>query len=203
MSKYREVQNRLNQILERADVGDRVSRSIDLFLTSLVIINIISITLESVPRFYAAYKLLFIWIEIISVGIFTVEYLCRVWVAPSKVPGQYSFAVACKARAKYMLSFSGLVDLLSILPFYLRAFFPYLDLRVLRALRLLRILKLSHYNSAVEDLFEAINEEKRSFYAASYLFAILFILSSTLIYFAEYRTHPTGFQSIPDSMYWA
>ena len=43
MSKYREVQNRLNQILERADVGDRVSRSIDLFLTALVIINIISI----------------------------------------------------------------------------------------------------------------------------------------------------------------
>lgn len=203
MSKYREVQNRLNQILERADVGDRVSRSIDLFLTALVIINIISITLESVPRFYVAYKLLFTWIEIISVGIFTIEYLCRVWVAPSKVPGPYSFAVAFKARAKYMLSFSGLVDLLSILPFYLRAFFPYLDLRILRALRLLRILKLSHYNSAMEDLFEAINEEKRSFYAASYLFAILFILSSTLMYFAEYRTHPTGFQSIPDSMYWA
>ncbi len=203
MSKYREVQNRLNQILERADVGDRVSRSIDLFLTALVIINIISITLESVPRFYSAYKTLFIWIEIISVGIFTVEYLCRVWVAPSKISGPRSFVGACKARAKYMLSFSGLVDLLSILPFYLRAFFPYLDLRILRALRLLRILKLSHYNSAMEDLFEAINEEKRSFYAASYLFAILFILSSTLIYFAEYRTHPTGFQSIPDSMYWA
>ena len=203
MSKSREVQNRLNQILERADVGDRVSRSIDLFLTALVIINIISITLESVPRFYSAYKTLFIWIEIISVGIFTVEYLCRVWVAPSKISGPRSFVGACKARAKYMLSFSGLVDLLSILPFYLRAFFPYLDLRILRALRLLRILKLSHYNSAMEDLFEAINEEKRSFYAASYLFAILFILSSTLMYFAEYRTHPTGFQSIPDSMYWA
>ena len=203
MSKYIEVQNRLSQILERADVGDRVSRNIDLFLMALVVVNIISITLESAPQIYADHKKLFIWIEIISVGIFTVEYLCRVWVAPSKVPGPYSFAVACKARAKYMLSFSGLVDLLSILPFYLRAFFPYLDLRILRALRLLRILKLSHYNSAMEDLFEAINEEKRSFYAASYLFAILFILSSTLMYFAEYRTHPTGFQSIPDSMYWA
>jgi voltage-gated potassium channel len=203
MSKYQEVQNRLNQILERADVGDRVSRRIDLFLTALVIVNIISITLESVPHIYAEYKTLFTWIEIISVGIFTVEYLCRVWVAPSKISGPCSFADACKARTKYMLSFSGLVDLLSILPFYLRAFFPYLDLRILRALRLLRILKLSHYNSAMEDLFEAINEERRSFYAASYLFAILFILSSTLMYFAEYRTHPTGFQSIPDSMYWA
>ena len=81
MSKYIEVQNRLSQILERADVGDRVSRNIDLFLMALVVVNIISITLESVPRFYAAYKLLFTWIEIISVGIFTIEYLCRVWVA--------------------------------------------------------------------------------------------------------------------------
>ncbi|WP_347835209.1 ion transporter [uncultured Planktomarina sp.] len=203
MSKYREVQDRLNQILERADVGDRASRSIDLFLTVLVIVNIIAITLDSVPQIHTEYKALFEWIEIISVGIFTLEYLCRIWVAPSAVSGPRSFVGGCKERAKYMLSFSGLVDLLSILPFYLRAFFPYLDLRILRALRLLRILKLSHYNSAMEDLFEAIIEERRSFYAASYLFAILFILSSTLMYFAEYRTHPTGFQSIPDSMYWA
>ena len=203
MSKYLAVQNRLNQILERADFGDRVSRSTDMFFTALVIVNIISITLESVPWIYAAHKSLFTWIEIISVGIFTIEYLCRVWVAPTKISGPRNFASACKSRAKYMLSFSGLVDLLSILPFYLRSFFPFLDLRILRALRLLRILKLSHYNSAMEDLFEAIFEERRSFYAASYLFAILFILSSTLMYFAEYRTHPTGFQSIPDSMYWA
>jgi len=203
MSKYLAVQNRLNQILERADFGDRVSRSTDMFFTALVIVNIISITLESVPWIYAAHKSLFTWIEIISVGIFTIEYLCRVWVAPTKISGPRNFASACKSRAKYMLSFSGLVDLLSILPFYLRSFFPFLDLRILRALRLLRILKLSHYNSAMEDLFEAIFEERRSFYAASYLFAILFILSSTLMYFAEYRSHPTGFQSIPDSMYWA
>ena len=203
MSKYLAVQNRLNQILERADFGDRVSRSTDMFFTALVIVNIISITLESVPWIYAAHKSLFTWIEIISVGIFTIEYLCRVWVAPTKISGPRNFASACKSRAKYVLSFSGIVDLLSILPFYLRSFFPFLDLRILRALRLLRILKLSHYNSAMEDLFEAIFEERRSFYAASYLFAILFILSSTLMYFAEYRTHPTGFQSIPDSMYWA
>lgn len=203
MSKYLAVQNRLNQILERADFGDRVSRSTDMFFTALVIVNIISITLESVPWIYAAHKSLFTWIEIISVGIFTIEYLCRVWVAPTKISGPRNFGSAWKSRVKYMLSFSGLVDLLSILPFYLRSFFPFLDLRILRALRLLRILKLSHYNSAMEDLFEAIFEERRSFYAASYLFAILFILSSTLMYFAEYRTHPTGFQSIPDSMYWA
>jgi len=60
MSKYIEVQNRLSQILERADVGDRISRNIDLFLMALVIVNIISITLESVPQISADHKKLFI-----------------------------------------------------------------------------------------------------------------------------------------------
>jgi voltage-gated potassium channel len=164
---------------------------------ALVVVNIISITLESVPHIYADHKNLFIWIEIISVGIFTIEYLCRVWVAPRQISGPYGFSGACKARFKYMLSFSGLVDLLSILPFYLRAFFPYLDLRILRALRLLRILKLSHYNSAMEDLFDAIFEERRSFYAASYLFAILFILSSTLMFLLNMRPIQRAFSQFP------
>ena len=94
MSKYLAVQNRLNQILERADFGDRVSRSTDMFFTALVIVNIISITLESVPWIYAAHKSLFTWIEIISVGIFTIEYLCRVWVAPTKISGPRNFGSA-------------------------------------------------------------------------------------------------------------
>jgi voltage-gated potassium channel len=89
------------------------------------------------------------------------------------------------------------------LPFYLQSIFPYLDLRILRTLRLLRILKLSYYNSAFKDLYEAIFEERKSFYAASYLFIVLLIVSSSLIYFAEHQVHPTGFKSIPGSMYWA
>jgi voltage-gated potassium channel len=102
-----------------------------------------------------------------------------------------------------MLSVNGIIDLLSILPFYLQFILPGLDLRVLRTLRLLRILKLSTYNSALSDLIEAIREERRSFIAAGYIFVVMFIIASSLIYFAEHKIHPTHFNSIPDSMYWA
>ena len=78
-----------------------------------------------------------------------------------------------------------------------------MDLRILRTLRLLRILKLSTYNSALSDLIEAIREERRSFIAAGYIFVVMFIIASSLIYFAEHQNHPTHFNSIPDSMYWA
>ena len=102
-----------------------------------------------------------------------------------------------------MLSFSGVIDLVSILPFYLQALFPGLDLRVLRTLRLLRIFKLSNYNTAIEDLFSAVYEERKSFIAALYLFVIAFVLTSSLIYYAENDVQPEKFASIPDAMYWS
>ena len=89
------------------------------------------------------------------------------------------------------------------MPFYLQALFPGLDLRVLRTLRLLRIFKLSNYNTAIEDLFSAVYEERKSFIAALYLFVIAFVLTSSLIYYAENEVQPDKFASIPDAMYWS
>jgi voltage-gated potassium channel len=200
---YHRVQKRLYEVLEPAVYGDKTSRNSDLFFTALVVINVISVTLESVPALYENYQDLFRTLEIVSVIIFTVEYFGLLWAAPSQDKTNQSLLNNLKYRISYIFSFNGLVDLISILPFYLQSIFPYLDLRILRTLRLLRILKLSYYNSAFKDLFEAIFEERKSFYAASYLFIVVLIVSSSLIYFAEHKVHPTGFQSIPGSMYWA
>ena len=156
-------------------------------------------TLESVDSLHAAYQRAFQYFEIFSIIIFSIEYLLRVWVAPLK----YAEFNGEGARAKYILSLNGIIDLLSIIPFYLQFLLPGLDLRILRTLRLLRILKLSTYNSALSDLIEAIQEERRSFIAAGYIFVVMFIIASSLIYFAEHKNHPTHFTSIPDSMYWA
>lgn len=200
---YHRLQKRLYEILEPAVYGDKTSRNSDLFFTALVVINVVSVTLESVPALYESYQNFFRALEIVSVIIFTIEYFGRLWSAPSQDTANQSLLNNLKYRISYVFSFNGLVDLISILPFYLQSIFPYLDLRILRTLRLLRILKLSYYNSAFKDLFEAIFEERKSFYAASYLFIVVLIVSSSLIYFAEHKVHPTGFQSIPGSMYWA
>jgi voltage-gated potassium channel len=200
---YYRFQKRLYEILEPAVYGDKTSRNSDLFFTALVIINVVSVTLESVHSLYDSYHQVFRYLEIVSVIIFTVEYFGRLWSAPSQDTTNQSVANNFKHRMGYVFSFNGLVDLVSIIPFYLQSIFPYLDLRILRTLRLLRILKLSYYNSAFKDLFEAIFEERKSFYAASYLFIVVLIVSSSLIYFAEHKVHPTGFKSIPGSMYWA
>ena len=77
-----------------------------------------------------------------------------------------------------MFSFFGLVDFFSTVPFYLQLLFPGTDLRVLRMFRLLRIFKLSRYNSAMDDMFEAIKSERDSFSSALFLLLISGLLFS-------------------------
>ena len=201
-SNYENLQANVLRILEPAKLGDRTSKIWDLSLFGLVVLNLIAVALESVPTLQNNYGSWFYNFEIFSVIIFTVEYVSRVWSAPAK-RDQENGETGLKARMRYICSFYGIIDLVAILPFYIQAFFPGLDLRVLRALRLLRILKLNHYNSALDDLFGAILEEKKSFLTTLYIFSVAFVLSSSLIYYAEHKVQPEAFRSIPDAMYWS
>ena len=198
---YAQFQNRALEILEPGRGGDWASKFCDYFIAALVILNILAVTLESVSDFSVGYAQQFYIVESFSVAIFSIEYLMRVWASAAKQ--ETNGRVFGSARLGYIFSFSGLIDLVSILPFYLQALFPGLDLRVLRTLRLLRIFKLSNYNTAIEDLFSAIYEERKSFIAAFYLLIIAFVLTSSLIYFAEHQAQPDKFSSIPDAMYWS
>ena len=201
-TKYEEIQVNVLRILEPATLGDRTSRIWDISLFSLVVLNLIAVALESVPTFQRNYGNWLYNFELFSVIVFSFEYIARVWSAPAKREIDLMNS-PLKARVRYIFSFYGLIDLVAILPFYIQAFFPGLDLRVLRALRLLRILKLNHYNSALDDLFGAIVEEKKSFMTTLYIFSVAFVLSSSLIYYAEHKVQPEAFRSIPDAMYWS
>lgn len=194
-------QKRIAEILNKGSDGDSLSKSVDLGLSILILLNLIAICLESVKSIGEAYGLLFFIFEIISVSIFAFEYGLRFWSAPKAE--NFKAKSATGRRVKYSLSFTGIVDLLAILPSILQWIIPGVDLRWLRVLRMVRLLKLSHYSSALEDLFSAIYEERRAFGAAVYLLAIAFFLASALIYIAEHKIQPEVFSSIPETMWWA
>ena len=201
-SRYDVIQANVLRVLEPAALGDRTSRIWDLSLFFLVVLNLVAVALESVPTLQMGYGKWLYNFELFSVVVFSVEYVARVWSAPAKRGIDFTES-PLRSRFRYIFSFYGLIDLVAILPFYIQALFPGLDLRVLRALRLLRILKLNHYNSALDDLFGAILEEKKSFVTTLYIFSVAFVLSSSLIYYAEHKVQPEDFRSIPDAMYWA
>ena len=198
--KIIQFQRRLMEILEQATDRDRASKICDVFITTLVLCNILAIILESVSSLQAVYGQYFDLFEFWSVMFFTLEYVLRFWATGAKYADH---GQKWQGRREYMFGFYGVVDLLAILPFYLQMLFPGADMRALRILRLVRVLKLSHYNSALEDLFNAVKNEARSFIAALYLLTIAIILTSSLMYYAEGDTQPEHFSSIPASMYWA
>ena len=127
--------------------------------------------------------------------------MLRVWSYGRKYLGTEP-GLAWKGRKEYLFSTYGLVDFFSTVPFYLQLIMPGADLRVLRMFRLLRIFKLSRYNSAMEDMLEAIKSERDSFSSALFLLLISCLLFSSLIYIIEGHDQPDVFPSIPAAMHW-
>lgn len=193
-------QRRIYEILEKSDAGgDWASKLCDGFLAGLIVLNLVAISLESVDRLAENYHPVFLAFELFSVVIFSLEYALRLWAAPASRQAR----TPLKARLRYAFSFHGLVDLAAILPSLVAFFATGADLRWLRVLRMLRLFKISHYNSALEDLFSALKEERSSFAAALYLFLIAFFIASTLMHLAERTLQPEHFGSIPEAMWWS
>jgi hypothetical protein len=80
--RWRKLKRRLSEILERGSVGDTASRIFDGGIVALIVLNLLAITLQSVPKLSERYRLAFAVIETVSLLIFTVEYALRIWVAP-------------------------------------------------------------------------------------------------------------------------
>jgi voltage-gated potassium channel len=171
---------------------------IEILLSALIILSIIAIVLESDNAIYQRYNDALDYSEVITVALFTLEYVLRIWSAPPAIVAMPPH----KYRLRYIFSFNGAIDLIAVAPFYIYLLFPMADLRFVRLLRMFRLLKLSHYNTAIEDLFSAIYDERKSFISALYLMSIAIIVSSCAMYYAEGDVQPDQFSSIPSTLWW-
>jgi voltage-gated potassium channel Kch len=112
-------------------------KGVDKWIGILIVVNLFALVFEHVPAVFDLNKHWFHYFDVFSVGVFTLEYFLRLYLAPEDP----EFQKRAKPRLAYVTSPFAIVDFLAVAPFYLQAFIP-VDLRVLRFLRLLRILKL-------------------------------------------------------------
>ncbi len=180
---------------------NRYSKLVEWMITLVVLTNCTAVVMDSVPEIHAQYKTQFHEFEFWSVMFFSTEYILRAWSYGARYTKERGGA--WRGRKEYLFSFFGLIDFFATAPFYIHFLFPYLDLRVLRVLRLLRILKLSNYNTALQDLFQAVKSERQAFGSALFLLLIATIVAASLMYFAEGHDQPEHFASIPSAIYWA
>ena len=195
-----DIRRRTWEIVEVAKAGDRASRVFDSFILTLIFLNVLAVIIGSVESIQERFAFFFNAFEVLSVIVFTVEYLARLWscTAHPRYIGRL-----CE-RLRFAFRAMPLIDLLAILPFYL----PFLgvDLRTLRVLRLLRILrvaKVGRYYSSLKLIKHVFQAKKEELILTSVLMVFLLIVSSTVLYYCENTVQPEVFSSIPATMWWS
>lgn len=194
------IKTRVYNTIRTDDENDTASNVFDFIIILLIIINVIMVIAEtfSLPELA---KQVFRYIEIVSVVIFTIEYLLRVWTADFI----FSDISPSKARLKYALSFMAVIDLLAILPFYL-PFIIKIDLRVLRMLRiirLLRVFKVNRYTDALSTIGSVFVRKKSQLLSSIAVVLLLMVIAAVLMYNVENAAQPDAFSNAFDALWWA
>jgi voltage-gated potassium channel len=178
------------------------SRNVEWFLITLVLLNVIFITLSTVKTFAAEYGVFFSYFEQFSVVVFVIEYLARL--ARAKKLPQFSGRAGI---LKYALSAYAIIDLLAIAPYFFALIYGFDSnssfLRIVRILTIFRLAKLLRYSQALDLIYDVLRAKRRELAVCGLLIAIFVFLSASLLYILENAAQPTVFSSIPASIWWA
>lgn len=164
-------------------------RSFDIFTQSLIVVSLVSFSIETLPHLSPSTHRVLQGIEFFTVTVFTVEYILRLAVADHPV--------------RFATSFFGIIDLLAILPFYIATGVDLRSIRAFRLLRLFRIFKLARYSAAAQRFHRALLIAREEIVLFCGLTAILLYLSAVGIYYFENQAQPEAFASIFHSLWWA
>ena len=193
------IKKQVFEFIDPSHATAGVSRVFNISMLVLISLNVLVVILETEVKLFSHYRRLFLTFDAFSVTIFTIEYILRLWTC-TEIP-KYQSPVS--GRLRYSLSPMMLIDLVSILPFFI----PVLgvDLRIIRALRLFRLfrlLKMGRYSQSLTKLGNVIKSKKEELSITLFAGLILLIIASSLMYFIEHNTQPDTFPSIPSAMWW-
>ena len=169
----------------------RAGRTFDKVIILAILVSVFVVVMDSVPWINRRFRLPFDIAEWFFTGLFTLEYIARI--------------VSVERPWRYVRSFYGVIDLLSVLPTYLAMIFPethsLIDVRILRLLRVFRIFRLTGYVQEYQMLSEALAASRRKILVFLSAVIMVVLVLGTLLYVVEGPEH--GFTDIPTSVYWA
>ena len=183
------VRQRLHSLIFEHDTP--AERVFDVVSIAAILVSVMVVMLDSVESIARRHGTALMAAEWALTGVFTVEYVLRVYAAP--------------ARWRYVRSFYGIVDLLALLPTYLSILFPpgrfLIVFRLLRVLRIFRILKLSHYMQEASVLGTALRASRQKITVFVATVVTVVVIVGAMMYMIE--GEDSGFSNIPEGVYWA
>ena len=192
---------RLSEILEAGASTDFVSRSYDVLSTLLTLVNIGVTVLYTFDQMELHYGRLLLTIEAVTVAFFSAEYFLRLWTAQFIYPNRSEW----EAVKKYATSFSGIVDLLSFLPYYLPVFFPAgaTVFRMFRAVRIFRLFQINAYYDSLNVIGEVISSKRQQLMSSVFIILLLMLSSSLCMYSLEHEAQPEVFSNAFSGIWWS
>lgn len=181
----------INNIIKSAFKQHRASirATFDLTIQLLIILSLVTFSIETLPNLDFKTRQLLRYIETFTVIFFTVEYVMRV--------------ILARRKLKFIFSFYGIIDLASILPFYLTTGIDLRSVRAFRLLRLFQALKIIRYSKTIRHFHNALMIARDEIILYLFITTLLLYFSAVGIYYFEHEAQPEIFSSIFNSLWWA
>lgn len=196
MDKDCSLKKKIFNIIQIGDKSNRISRAFDIFITITIVLNILvtfAQTFDELSRITMELKA----IEYVTLGIFCVEYVLRIWTAEYLYPN----IGRKQAKLRFLISFDGVIDLLTIVPvFFLSGFVIFRMLRVARIFHLFRLnAKYDSFNVITTVLYEKRNQ----IISSVFIVLILMLASSLCMYSVEHDAQPDVFRNAFSGIWWS
>ena len=192
---------RVSEIIEVGYDRDWASRLYDLINALAIFVNLAASILYTFDQVCARWGWLLLTLEQLTVAFFAVDYILRLWTAPALHPKLSD----PKAMLKYALSFSGVVDLLSFLPYYLPIFFPSgaVAFRMFRVVRIFRLFRVNAYYDSLNVITQVISGKRQQLLSSVFILLVLLVASSLCMYSLEHEAQPDIFTNAFSGIWWS
>lgn len=190
------MKKRVFDIIQIGYRGDLPSRIFDIAIAVIIILNIFAMTLSTFKTLEPAAPL-FEWIEIITLAVFCVEYVLRLWTADLLYPQSGKIG----SRLRFLVSYDGIIDLLTILPFYWLSGF--IVFRMLRVVRIFRLFKINSQYDSFNVITAVLKEKRNQIISSVFIILILMLASSIGMYSAEHDAQPDKFENAFSGIWWS
>ena len=200
--KREHIRYRIFEILEvRTGTVDYAARIYDCVYLITIIINLAASIMHTYESYRLMYGDLLLLIENITVALFCIDYVLRLFTAKYMYPE----SKGPRAVRKYIFSFTGIIDMLSFLPYYLPIFFPSgaVAFRLLRVMRVFRLFRINAYYNSFKLITEVLNSKRQQLFSSVFTILILMLASSLCMYSLEHEAQPEVFTNAFSGIWWA
>ena len=195
------LRRRICTIIDIGTADDLISRAYDIFYTLVILVNLMVTITYTFDEAEAACGPLLLRIEAATVAFFAVDCILRIWTAACHHPALPEWKAACV----YIFSFSGIIDILSFLPYYLPVFFPSgaVAFRMFRVVRIFRLFRINAYYDSLNVITQVLTSKAQQLLSSVFIILVLMTASSLCMYSLEHDAQPQVFSNAFSGIWWA